>query len=112
MHYDTSSPCPLPPEHTLDSLLASRIVRQNSLEYDWGVLKFQAEINPKYKRAQMRYIGFGAAGATADSKSLAPEHFTFTTMLLPGRHEFPPHLHVDVEEVFYLTRGRARNKAI
>lgn len=106
--YDTTSPCPLPEGHTLESLLASRVVRKSSLAYDWGVLKFQADINPKYSRAQMRYIGFGAAGATADSKSLDPEHFTFTTMLLPAGHEFPPHLHVDVEEVFYLTQGKAR----
>jgi mannose-6-phosphate isomerase-like protein (cupin superfamily) len=106
--YDTSTGQPLPPGQTLGDILLSRTVRKSDLAYDWGVLKFQADINPKYKRAQMRYIGLGAAGATQDSKSLAPEHFTFSTMLLPARNEFPPHLHTDVEEVFYLTQGRAR----
>jgi quercetin dioxygenase-like cupin family protein len=106
--YDTTTGHPLPAGVPLDQLLLSRVVRESDLAYDWDVLKFQADINPKYKRAQMRYIGLGAAGATQDSKSLAPEHFTFSTMLLPARHEFPPHLHTDVEEVFYLTRGKAR----
>lgn len=108
MNYDTSSSFPIPDGHSLESWTKSRIVKKSELNYDWGVLKFQADINPKYRRAQMRYIGMGAAGAAGDNKSLMPENFTFSTMLLPGRHEFPPHIHVDVEEVFYLTRGKAR----
>lgn len=106
--YDTTSDRSLPEGHTLESWLAERVVRKRDLEYDWGVLKFQADIDPKYARAQMRYIGLGATGADSDSRSLKPEHFTFTTMLLPGRHEFPPHIHTDVEEVFFVVKGRAR----
>ncbi len=107
-NYDTTTGFPLPVGQTLEMLAESRIVRKSNLSYDWGVLKFQADINPRYQRAQMRYIGLGATGAISDSKALKPEHFTLSVMLLPGHHEFPPHLHVDVEEVFYLMRGKAR----
>ena len=41
-----------------------RIARFESRTYDWNALKFQADYDPRYRRAQMRYIGLGAAGAT------------------------------------------------
>ena len=34
------------------------------------------------------------------------EHFTFSTMLLPAHCEGPLHLHTDVEEVFFMIRGK------
>ncbi|SUC46538.1 Uncharacterised protein [Providencia stuartii] len=37
----------------------SRIARFEGRKYDWNALKFQADFDPKYRRAQMRYIGTG-----------------------------------------------------
>ena len=77
-------------------------------QYDWDVLKFQADFDPKYRRAQMRYMGTGAAGKSTDNNTVPSEHFTFSTMVLPPACEGPQHIHTDVEEVFFMLRGRIR----
>ena len=88
--------------------METRIARFSSCKYDFDALKFQADYDPKYRRAQMRYIGTGGTGVAADSNTIAAEHFTFSTMVLPAGHEGPPHLHTDVEEVFFLLRGKLK----
>jgi quercetin dioxygenase-like cupin family protein len=85
-----------------------RIARYDSRTYDWNALKFQADYDPKYRRAQMRYIGLGAAGAKSDANVIPSEHFTFSTMVLPAGCEGPLHLHDDVEEVFFMLRGKIK----
>lgn len=85
--------------------MESRVARLEDRTYDWDALKFQADFDPKYGRAQMRYIGTGATGVASDSNTVPSENFTFSTMVLPAGHEGPPHLHIDVEEVFFVLRG-------
>ena len=85
--------------------MESRIARFKSRRYDFDALKFQADFDPKYRRAQVRYMGTGAAGVTADMNVVPAEHFTFSTMLLPSGCEGPMHVHHDVEEVFFMLRG-------
>lgn len=63
-------------------------------------------MNPKYRRAQMRYIGTGATGVASDTNTVPAEHFTFSTMVLPSKCEGPLHLHDDVEEVFFMLKGQ------
>ena len=49
------------PDHlTMEEWIESRIARFEGRKYDWNALKFQADFDPKYRRAQMRYIGTGA----------------------------------------------------
>lgn len=79
--------------------------RLSAKEFDWDVLKFQEEVDPKYRRAQMRYIGRGAT-ATADSTVIEAENFTLSTMILPSGSVGPLHLHSDVEEVFFILKGQ------
>ncbi|MCP4327929.1 MAG: cupin domain-containing protein [Alphaproteobacteria bacterium] len=86
----------------------TRIARFENRTYDWNALKFQADYDPKYRRAQMRYIGLGAAGAKSDAAVIPSEHFTFSTMALPAGCEGPMHVHDDVEEVFFMLRGKIR----
>ena len=88
--------------------MASRCALYSTRRYDWDALKFQADFDPKYKRAQMRYLGTGGTGVAADSNSVPAEHFTFSTMVIPAGHEGPMHLHTDVEEVFFLMRGKVK----
>ena len=87
---------------------SQRIARFESRTYDWNALKFQADFDPKYRRSQMRYIGLGAAGAKSDANVIPAEHFTFSTMVLPAGCEGPSHVHDDVEEVFFMLRGRIK----
>ena len=79
--------------------------RLKDRQLDWGVLDFQAKVNPKYGRAQMRYVGGGGTGKHDDPNIIKAGHFTLSTMVLPPGHEGPLHLHSDVEEVFYVLAG-------
>ncbi len=88
--------------------MTSRIARFASRKYDWDALKFQADHDPKYRRAQMRYLGTGGTGVTTDMNTVAAENFTFSTMVIPAGHEGPSHLHIDVEEVFFVMRGKMK----
>jgi mannose-6-phosphate isomerase-like protein (cupin superfamily) len=88
--------------------MESRIARHATRRYDWDALKFQADYDPKYRRAQMRYVGTGGTGVKSDANVVPAEHFTFSTMLLPAGHEGPMHVHHDVEEVFFVLRGKLK----
>lgn len=88
--------------------IESRIARFKGRKYDWNALKFQADFDPKYRRAQMRYIGTGATGVADDTNTIPAEHFTFSTMVLPSKCEGPLHVHDDVEEVFFVLKGSIR----
>ncbi len=90
------------PEGTsLQDWLNTRIARFETRKYDFDALKFQADYDPKYRRAQMRYMGTGATGVVNDGNTVPAENFTFSTMVLPPQCEGPLHIHHDVEEVFF-----------
>jgi quercetin dioxygenase-like cupin family protein len=90
---------------SLEDWLNRRIARFETRRYDWDALKFQADFDAKYTRAQMRYVGTGGTGIASDSNTVPAEHFTFSTMVLPSGCEGPLHIHTDVEEVFFILRG-------
>ncbi len=96
------------PAGALGDLMQTRIARYETRTYDWHALKFQADFDPKYRRAQMRYIGTGGTGIEADGNAVPAEHFTFSTMVLPPGCEGPLHVHHDVEEVFFMLRGKVK----
>jgi len=81
------------------------VARLKDRQMDWGVLDFQAKVNPKYRRAQMRYVGGGGTGQHDDPNIIKAGHFTLSTMILPSGHEGPLHLHSDVEELFFVLEG-------
>ena len=88
--------------------MESRVARFASRSYDWDALKFQADYDPKYRRAQMRYMGTGGTGIAADNNTVASSHFTFSTMVIPAGNVGPSHIHYDVEEVFFVIRGKMK----
>ena len=94
-----------PEGESLADRLTGRIARYETRTLDWDALKFQADFDPKYRRAQMRYVGTGGTGVAKDSNTVPAEHFTFSTMVLPAGCEGPMHVHRDVEEVFFIVRG-------
>lgn len=73
-----------PEGSTLKDWISTRVARFENREYDFSALKFQADFDPKYRRAQMRYMGTGATGISGDSNTVPAENFTFSTMLLPA----------------------------
>ena len=94
-----------PQDLSMEKWVESRIARLEGRKYDWNALKFQADFDPKYRRAQMRYIGTGATGVASDANTIPAGNFTFSTMVLPSKCEGPLHLHDDVEEVFFMLKG-------
>ena len=99
---------PMPEGMSFSDWMDSRCALHSTRRYDWNALKFQADFDPKYRRAQMRYLGTGGTGVESDQASLPAEHFTFSTMIIPAGHEGPMHLHTDVEEVFFVLRGKVK----
>ena len=85
--------------------MESRVARRDTRSYDWDALKFQADFDPRYRRAQMRYVGTGGTGVSKDANTVPSGHFTFSTMLIPAGNIGPSHIHYDVEEIFFVMRG-------
>jgi mannose-6-phosphate isomerase-like protein (cupin superfamily) len=94
--------------NSLSATIERRVARHSTRKYDWDALKFQADFDPKYRRAQMRYVGTGGTGVATDTNVVPSEHFTFSTMLIPAGGEGPMHLHTDVEEIFFVLRGQVK----
>ena len=92
-------------DQTFATWMESRVARKSTRRYDWDALKFQADFDPKYRRAQMRYVGTGGTGVAKDSNTVPSAHFTFSTMVIPAGNIGPSHIHYDVEEVFFVIRG-------
>jgi quercetin dioxygenase-like cupin family protein len=93
---------------SFEQWMKSRVARVAERAYDWNALKFQADFDPKYRRAQKRFIGTGGTGVAHDSNVIPAEHFTLSNMVLPAGAEGPMHLHVDAEEVFFVLRGKIK----
>jgi mannose-6-phosphate isomerase-like protein (cupin superfamily) len=94
-----------PPGQSFADWLEGRVARKSTRRYDWDALKFQADFDPRYRRAQMRYVGTGGTGVARDSNTVPSAHFTFSTMVIPAGNIGPSHIHYDVEEIFFVIRG-------
>lgn len=96
------------PGQSFAQWMESRVARRASRSYDWDALKFQADYDPKYRRAQMRYVGTGGTGVNSDVNTVTAGHFTFSTMVVPAGNIGPSHIHYDVEEIFFVLRGQMK----
>ena len=96
------------PGQSMAAWLESRVARFSTRKSDWDALKFQADYDPTYRRAQMRYVGTGGTGVATDMNTVPSAHFTFSTMVIPAGNVGPSHIHYDVEEVFFVMRGKMK----
>ena len=96
------------PGQSFADWMEGRVARKSTRRYDWDALKFQADFDPKYRRAQMRYVGTGGTGVSKDSNTVPSGHFTFSTMVIPAGNVGPSHIHYDVEEIFFVIRGEMK----
>jgi len=96
------------PGQSMAAWMESRVARFSTRKYDWDALKFQADYDPSYRRAQMRYVGTGGTGVATDMNTVPSAHFTFSTMVIPAGNVGPSHIHYDVEEVFFVMRGKMK----
>ena len=96
------------PGQSFAEWMETRVARKSTRSYDFNALKFQADYDPRYRRAQMRYVGTGATGVAKDGNTVPSAHFTFSTMVIPAGGIGPMHMHYDVEEIFFVLRGRLK----
>lgn len=112
----SNTPTPVSPEaswqrpegSSLEEWMNTRVARFATRRYDWDALKFQEQVDPRYRRAQMRYVGTGGTGVSKDANTVPAGHFTFSTMVIPAGHIGPSHIHTDVEEIFFVMRGKMK----
>ena len=96
------------PGQSFAQWMETRVARKANRRYDFDALKFQADYDPRYRRAQMRYVGTGATGVASDVNTVPSAHFTFSTMVIPAGGIGPMHIHYDVEEIFFVLRGKMK----
>src|ERR1700748_3794908 len=88
--------------------LASRVARFADRREDWSVFGFETALDPRFARAQRRYLG--ASGST-DHKdlrgSIPASAFTMSTQSMPPANQIPMHCH-ETEEIFFILDGAAR----
>ncbi|MFM1653159.1 cupin domain-containing protein [Brevibacillus sp. B_LB10_24] len=94
------------PNISIEEFEKKYVARLKTRKVDFNVLSFQEQVNPAYRRAQVRYVGTGGIAAQDDMNVIQSEHFTLSNMILPPGAEGPLHLHTDVEEVFFVIRGK------
>ncbi len=91
--------------NSLEKIIEQNVAYLKDRRADWGALEFQEKIDPRYKRAQMRYMGTGGTPVDSDSNVIPANHFTLSTMILPAGCIGPSHIHRDVEEAFFVLQG-------
>lgn len=73
---------------------------------NWRVWGVETQLDPKYARAQRRYLGTSGNVAHTDPNALMGDSFTLTVLQQPPGHEQPLHHHEHEEEVFFVLQGR------
>ena len=91
---------------TLKERLAGRVARYADRREDWSVFGSETALDPRYARAQRRYLG--ASGSTDPSDlrgSIPATAFTMSIQTMPAGNRIPVHCH-ETEEVFFIPRRR------
>jgi mannose-6-phosphate isomerase-like protein (cupin superfamily) len=89
---------------SLGGLLERQVARFVDRVGDWDAFA-DARVEG-YRRAQHRFIGFGASGK-ADGNYIPAEHFTLSIMFVPPGQGNAAHTH-EVEEVFFILEGKVK----
>src|SRR4026207_239271 len=87
---------------SLTELLDHQVARWTDRVSDWDAFA-DARVDG-YRRAQHRFIGYGASGKT-DGRYIPAEHFTLSVMFVPPGQGNAAHTH-EVEEIFFILRGK------
>ena len=84
---------------TLENRLAGRVARFADRREDWSVFGFETALDPRYARAQRRYLGASGSTDPADLRGSIPAIQT-----MPAGNRIPVHCH-ETEEVFFILDG-------
>jgi oxalate decarboxylase/phosphoglucose isomerase-like protein (cupin superfamily) len=71
---------------------------------NWRVFALETQLDPKYARAQRRYVGASGSVTHQDSQALPAVAHTLSIMEMPEGHHQPFHYH-DEDEIFFVLEG-------
>jgi uncharacterized RmlC-like cupin family protein len=89
----------------LQDRIDGRIARFDDRPEDWTVFGFETQKDPKFARAQRRYIGASGSVDPNDRRGgLKPTAFTMSLQSMPAGNRIPVHCH-ETEETFFILGG-------
>jgi mannose-6-phosphate isomerase-like protein (cupin superfamily) len=89
----------------LQDRLAHRVARFAERREDWSVFGFETARDPRYARAQRRYLGASGSTDPKDLRGSIPATaFTMSIQTMPPGNRIPTHCH-ETEEVFFILDG-------
>lgn len=92
----------------LSDKLACRVARFADRREDWTVFGFETALDPKFARAQRRYLGASGSVDHNDLRGSIPATaFTMSIQSMPPGNQIPMHCH-ETEEIFFILDGAAR----
>jgi quercetin dioxygenase-like cupin family protein len=90
---------------TLQERIDLRVARFADRREDWTVFGFETKKDPKFGRAQRRYIGASGSVDPGDRRGgLDPSAFTMSIQSMPAGNRIPVHRH-EIEETFFILGG-------
>src|SRR5258707_1570391 len=90
---------------TLKDKLAGRVARFADRREDWTVFGFETKRDPRFARAQRRYLGASGSAEPADLRGPIPATaFTMAIQSMPPGNPIPMHWH-DTQEIFFILAG-------
>jgi mannose-6-phosphate isomerase-like protein (cupin superfamily) len=89
----------------LKDKLAGCVARFADQREDWSVFGFETARDPRYARAQRRYLGASGSTDHGDLRGSIPATaFTMSIQTMPKGNRIPVHCH-ETEEVFFILDG-------
>ena len=89
---------------SLESEIDKRVARYETRREDWTVFGFETAVDPKFARAQRRYIGASGSVGHVETNAVDPVAFTMSVQTMPAGNRIPPHCH-ETEETFFILDG-------
>lgn len=71
---------------------------------NWRVFALETKLDPRYARAQRRYVGASGSIVHQDTEALPARAHTLSIMEMPEGHHQPFHHH-DEDEIFFVLEG-------
>jgi uncharacterized RmlC-like cupin family protein len=85
--------------------MAGRVARFADRREDWTVFGFETARDPRFARAQRRYLGASGSVDPGDLRGSIPATaFTMSIQTMPVGNRIPVHCH-ETEEVFFILDG-------
>jgi hypothetical protein len=89
--------------------LAGCVARFADRRDDWSVFGFETALDPKFARAQRRYLGASGSVDHNDLRGWIPATaFTMSIQSMPPGNRIPMHCRHETKEISFILDGKAR----